>query len=210
MLSSTKKARVARYLELYVIKKALIFFALLVFQEEMVAYSDYKPSKEVLEHNVGPRYADLINAISLYSIKIHYINGKSNSLLDLLSRIFAYESLKSHHLTVSTNNSKSQLLKQELFKEHYKKLLHICYSNMKDVAERAIRTRHLLLKKDESKFGEGNSFQRRVAIVTRNYNRIEHSSTDKRPRDLIFAFSIHSILRDSEDVKLKNLKIATL
>uniref|UniRef100_A0A0K0FTA6 Uncharacterized protein n=1 Tax=Strongyloides venezuelensis TaxID=75913 RepID=A0A0K0FTA6_STRVS len=78
------------------------------------------------------------------------------------------------------------------------------------VAERIIKTRCLLLKKDESTLRRGNSFQRRVAIVTRNYNRIEHSSTDKRPRDLIFAFSIYSILRDSEDVKLKNLKIATL
>uniref|UniRef100_A0A0K0FEH3 Reverse transcriptase n=1 Tax=Strongyloides venezuelensis TaxID=75913 RepID=A0A0K0FEH3_STRVS len=207
MLSSTKKARVARYLELYVIKKALIFFTLFVSQEEMVAYSDYKLSKEVLEHNVGPRYADLINAISLYSIKIHYINGKSNSLLDLLSRIFAYESLKSHHLTVSTDNSKNQLLKQELFKEHYKKLLHICYSNMKDVAERIIKTRRLLLKKDESTLRRGNSFQRRVAIVTRNYNQIKHSSTDERPIDLIFVFSIHGILRDPNDVELKNPKI---
>uniref|UniRef100_A0A0K0FJ62 Uncharacterized protein n=1 Tax=Strongyloides venezuelensis TaxID=75913 RepID=A0A0K0FJ62_STRVS len=34
--------------------------------------------------------------------------------------------------------------------------------------------------------------------------------TDERPIDLIFAFSIHDILRDSEDVKMKNSKIEIL
>uniref|UniRef100_A0A0K0FIL3 Integrase catalytic domain-containing protein n=1 Tax=Strongyloides venezuelensis TaxID=75913 RepID=A0A0K0FIL3_STRVS len=64
------------------------------------------------------------------------------------------------------------------------------------VAERAIRTRRLLLKKYESTFREKYSFQRRV--------------TGERPRDLIFVFSIHSTSRDSEDMTLKNLKIETL
>uniref|UniRef100_A0A0K0FTB0 Uncharacterized protein n=1 Tax=Strongyloides venezuelensis TaxID=75913 RepID=A0A0K0FTB0_STRVS len=64
--------------------------------------------------------------------------------------------------------------------------------------------------KDESTFRGGNSFKRRVAVVTRNYNRIKHSSTDERARDLIFAFSTHSTSRDSEDVNLNNLKIETL
>uniref|UniRef100_A0A0N5BJI2 Integrase catalytic domain-containing protein n=1 Tax=Strongyloides papillosus TaxID=174720 RepID=A0A0N5BJI2_STREA len=78
------------------------------------------------------------------------------------------------------------------------------------VAERVIRTFRLLLKKDESTFRERNSFQRRVSVVTKNYNRTEHSGTDERPRDLIFAFSTHGISRDSEDIKLKNLKLETL
>uniref|UniRef100_A0A0N5BC97 Integrase catalytic domain-containing protein n=1 Tax=Strongyloides papillosus TaxID=174720 RepID=A0A0N5BC97_STREA len=268
--------------------------------------------------------------------------------------MFAYESLESHHLTVSTDNSKSQLLAQELFDEYHKKLSHICYSKMKDyviehlhelklshymvlevlekllilikecpicnqnnplkrkkklrttpttvlkilyldfallenhyvlvmidgfskylwtvvtesqstnivitalhsiqnqldcpiitiradnfksftspqliqefpeikfestipnehtsngVAERVIRTLRALLKKDESTFRGRNSFQRRVAVVTRNYNRTKHSSTGERPRDLIFAFSTHGISRDPEDIKLKNLKLETL
>uniref|UniRef100_A0A0N5C5V0 Integrase catalytic domain-containing protein n=1 Tax=Strongyloides papillosus TaxID=174720 RepID=A0A0N5C5V0_STREA len=59
------------------------------------------------------------------------------------------------------------------------------------VAERVIRTLRALLKKDESTFRGRNSFQRRVAVVTRNYNRTKHSSTGERPRDLIFAFSTH-------------------
>uniref|UniRef100_A0A0K0ELQ0 Integrase catalytic domain-containing protein n=1 Tax=Strongyloides stercoralis TaxID=6248 RepID=A0A0K0ELQ0_STRER len=78
------------------------------------------------------------------------------------------------------------------------------------VAERCIRTLRLMLKKEESTFRGRNNFERRVEIVTRNYNKSKHGSTGEKPRDLIFAFAQQGESFDPEDVKLRNLKVETL
>uniref|UniRef100_A0A0K0F041 RT_RNaseH domain-containing protein n=1 Tax=Strongyloides venezuelensis TaxID=75913 RepID=A0A0K0F041_STRVS len=87
MLSSTKKARATTYLELYTIKKALIFFSPLISQEELTVYYDHELLEKVLKHNVTPRYVDLTDAIALFSIKIHLIIEKNNSLSNVLPNV---------------------------------------------------------------------------------------------------------------------------
>uniref|UniRef100_A0A0K0FQ31 RT_RNaseH domain-containing protein n=1 Tax=Strongyloides venezuelensis TaxID=75913 RepID=A0A0K0FQ31_STRVS len=109
MLSSTKKARVARYLELYGIKKALIFFASLITQKELAVYSDHKPLKKVLKHNVTRKLADFIDAISSYSIKIHYINEKSNSLLDVKPNTVVTETQSTNIVITALHAIQNQL-----------------------------------------------------------------------------------------------------
>lgn len=81
-------------MELYAIKKALLFFWPLNGQQSIEVFSDHKPLEKVIEHNVSNRYIDLIETIESFSIKIKYINGKSNVLADMLSRVFNYENME--------------------------------------------------------------------------------------------------------------------
>uniref|UniRef100_A0A0K0E216 RT_RNaseH domain-containing protein n=1 Tax=Strongyloides stercoralis TaxID=6248 RepID=A0A0K0E216_STRER len=128
-LTESKKGRSAIYLELYGIKKALIFFAPLIMQDSLDVFSDHKPLCKVMESDVTPRYVDLIDAISSYSIRINYINGKCNVLADLLSRLF--NNFKNSFVE-SENLSKSAKVAQELFTKFYKNQSHMCYAKMKE------------------------------------------------------------------------------
>uniref|UniRef100_A0A0K0E217 Integrase catalytic domain-containing protein n=1 Tax=Strongyloides stercoralis TaxID=6248 RepID=A0A0K0E217_STRER len=78
------------------------------------------------------------------------------------------------------------------------------------LAERVIKTIRHLLKKEEACFRRRNNFERRMEIVTKNYNGTKHSSTGEKPKDLIFAFSTTGESYDPEDVVLRKLKLETL
>uniref|UniRef100_A0A0K0EPP4 RNA-directed DNA polymerase n=1 Tax=Strongyloides stercoralis TaxID=6248 RepID=A0A0K0EPP4_STRER len=130
-LSKSKKERSATYLELYSIKKSLIFFAPLISQETLEIYSDHKPLKKVLENNITPRYVDLVDTIASFSIKLRYINGKSNMLADLLSRMFSGENFESNHVEINSL-SKSDKLAKFLFDKFHRENSHMSYGKMKE------------------------------------------------------------------------------
>ncbi|CEF60588.1 Integrase, catalytic core domain and Ribonuclease H-like domain-containing protein [Strongyloides ratti] len=75
------------------------------------------------------------------------------------------------------------------------------------VVERCIRSIRLWLSKEEEREKGRKSFERRLEVVTKHYNRSKHSSTGERPRDVIFAFSLNGEKMDEDEIRLRKLKM---